>query len=148
MSLLENIVEEILEHDPVVSKIFLGAFARDELPIKPSYPSCFIINTDPRRSAGEHWLAIYYNSNGYSDFFDSYGHSPSYFNLEEYLDRTSNGWTFSKKCIQGSSEYCGYYSILFLLFKARNKEMSFFKAFTDRPSHNDSLITKLINENM
>ena len=148
MSLLENAVEAILNRDKITRKIFLGAFARDELPDKPPFPSCFIVNTDPRHLPGGHWLAIFYNSNGYCVFFDSYGHNPSYFDLENYLERTSNGWTFSKKRIQGSSEYCGFYSILFLLYKARNKDIQFFNFFNVNPNQNDAKITKLIKEHL
>ena len=48
---------------------FLNVFARNELPQKPPYPSCFIFNTEPRHEDGEHWLAIYINSNGNAYFF-------------------------------------------------------------------------------
>jgi hypothetical protein len=54
----ENLVEIILKKDKITRDIFLDAFARDELPKAPPYPSCFIINTDPRSRPGEHWLAI------------------------------------------------------------------------------------------
>jgi hypothetical protein len=60
MSLFENTIEVILDKDAFTKKIFLGAFARDELPPNPPYPSCFIVNTDPRSQAGGHWLALYY----------------------------------------------------------------------------------------
>ena len=116
----ENLVEIILKQDPYTSKIFLDAFARDELPKAPPYPSCFIINTDPRSLPGEHWLALFYNKNGYASFFDSYANSPDYFNLEQYIYNTSTGFDYNKKRIQGDSEYCGFYCILFLLYKSRN----------------------------
>ena len=144
----ENVIESILEKDSLTKKIFLGAYARNELPKQPTYPSCFIINTEPRHQSGGHWLAVFYNKNGFCDFFDSYGHSPSYFGLHTFLQKTSNGWTFNKRCIQGSSQYCGYYCVLYLLYKSRNQEMLFFKFFGVNSSKNDEKIKKLIKSNL
>ena len=143
--MFENVVESILEKDPITSRIFLGAFAHNEIPKAPAYPSCFIINTEPRHLGGGHWLAVHYNKNGFCYFFDSYGQSPSYFELDTYLQNTSNGWTFNKKRIQGLSEYCGYYSVLFLLYKTRNQESIFFKFFGIDPFKNDKKIKQLID---
>jgi hypothetical protein len=60
MSFFENQLDEILRRDAFTKKIYLGTFARDELVPSPPYPSCFIINTDPRSRSGGHWLALYY----------------------------------------------------------------------------------------
>jgi hypothetical protein len=136
----ELLVEKILKKDVATKKIFLDAYARNELPVRPPYPSCFIINTDPRSKPGEHWLAVYYNRNGYVDFFDSYGHSPAFFNLENYLNKTSTGWSFNKRRIQGDSELCGLYAILFLIFRARDKSDFFFKQFSNNYEKNDKIL--------
>jgi hypothetical protein len=142
----EDVVEAILERDLITKKLFQGAFARDELPRKPPYPSCFIINSDPRHRPGRHWLAVYYSARGYASFFDSYGHSPDYFNLENYLFQTSTGFGFNSKRIQGDMPFCGVYCVLYLLYKARNKESVFFNQFTTKYIQNDKLINNLINE--
>jgi hypothetical protein len=142
----ELLVEKILKHDKATRSIFMDAFARDELPAKPPYPSCFIFNTDPRFKPGQHWLSLYYDKNGYCDFFDSYGHSPEFFNLVTYLNKTSTGWRFNEKRIQGDSHLCGFYSILFLLFRARDKSHIFFKQFTNNYSKNDTIILKYLND--
>jgi hypothetical protein len=62
--MLETIIEECLERDPKTSKIFLGVFARNELPKQVKYLSCLVFNTKPRSHAGEHWCAIFYDSEG------------------------------------------------------------------------------------
>jgi len=140
----EDYVELVLKKDKFTKDLFLGAFAKDELPIQPAYPSCLIINTDPRSEPGEHWLALYYNKYGYADFFDSYAHSPEYFGLDEYIFRTSVGCDYNKKRIQGSSSFCGFYCILFLFFKARGQENLFFNQFSSKLSKNDKIISDLI----
>ena len=144
--MLETALEEVLKTDSYTKKVFLGVFARDELPQDLKYPCCFIINTAPRSKPGEHWLALYYNHKGYCDFFDSYGMHPTFFNLENYLNKSSTQWSFNKKRIQGLSAYCGHYSILFLLFRSRNKLIDFFKNFDLNYIKNDRKLKNLINE--
>jgi hypothetical protein len=124
----EDQIDRVLEQDPVTSKIFIGAVARDEVK-HVKYPSCMVINNEPRSKSGGHWFALYYSADQKAYFFDSYGLPPSYHRLENFIQKTSNDWTWNKKRLQGSSEYCGYYSILFCLYKARNKEREFFFKF-------------------
>jgi hypothetical protein len=45
----------------------------------PSYPSAYMVNTDPLGKEEQHWLAFYYDINGKCTFFDSLGHSPAFF---------------------------------------------------------------------
>lgn len=144
--MFENTVEEILKKDKHTKEIFLGAFARDELPKKPKHPSCFIVNTHPRSKPGEHWLALFYDDSGFATFFDSYGKQPAYYNLQSYLEETSKGWGWNKRRLQGSSNFCGFYAILFLLYRSRNKINQFFKEFYLNISKNDAKILKTIKE--
>ena len=142
--MLETAITEVLRKDQITKKIFLGVFARNELPPRPLFPSCFILNTAPRENPGEHWLAFYYDKNGFCDFFDSYGKRPSHFGLESYLNYTSNKWSFNKKRIQGNRPYCGHYALLYLLFRSRGKSLNFFKKFGTRYSKNDQIIKILL----
>ncbi len=101
-------------------QIFLGVFARDELP-KVSYPSCFIINNKNKNNVGEHWLAFFYDTNKNCSFFDSYGLPASFYCLNEYIQFTSN--TYNSNIIQYqafNSISCGYFCLLFLYLKSRN----------------------------
>ena len=141
--MLETAIYEILSEDSVTENIFLGVFARDELPLQPPYPSCLVFNTAPRTNSGQHWLGLYYDKNGNCDFFDSYGMAATNFNMNDYLDKTSNEWNQNNKRIQGNSQYCGHYVILFLLFRSRNKSKLFFKNFHLSFSKNDKKIKDL-----
>lgn len=49
----------LAQKDPKLKTLFLGCFARDELPEQPPFPSFSILNTDQRSRSGEHWLAFY-----------------------------------------------------------------------------------------
>lgn len=140
------VIEKILKKDQKNRHIFLGVFAKDELPVITKFPSCFILNTDPRSKPGEHWLAIYYNKRGFCYFFDSYGNPPLYYNLNRYIANSSNGWTWNKQRLQGDSEYCGYYSLLFLLYISRNKLSEFYNEFYFNYYLNDKKITNAIKK--
>ena len=135
--MLESAIETSLTRDPVTTKIYGGVIARDELPKEVAYPSCLVLNTKPREHRGEHWLAIYYDSKGEGDFFDSYGNHPSYFGLETFLNKTSTSWSYNKKAIQGLSSYCGYYCLLYLLMRSRNESHKFFQYFGKDSMLND-----------
>lgn len=143
---METAIDEILRKDPKTSQIFLGCLARDELPKNIYYPCCFVLNTKPRSHPGQHWLAFYFDSKGFCEFFDSYGKNPKEYNLDMYLYEQANGWNYNKKQIQGLSPYCGHYAVLFLLFRARNKANIFFDKFSQNYSLNDLLIRKLLEE--
>lgn len=136
----ENLIKFLAQKDPKLKTVFLGCFARDELPDQPPFPSCFILNTDPRSRPGEHWLAFYYTENGFCNFFDSFALPPSYYRLESYLNRTSTGWESNKKRLQGFSDLCGIYAILFLLYRVRNKSIQFYKEFYSNCYKNDKKI--------
>ena len=111
-------LEQILTKNNQTNKIFIGVYARDELPKLNKFPCCFILNTAKRSHPGKHWLAFYYDSNKVCNFFDSYGNDPKFFNLDDYVNSTSTNIISNKKPIQSwNSENCGYYCILFLNIK-------------------------------
>ena len=58
----------------IIGKKFIGVYARDEIDLDAGRPPgiCFIVNNKPRTSGGEHWLAVYYKSNGLPILFDSF----------------------------------------------------------------------------
>ena len=76
-------ITQCLKKDPYAKAIFKQVVPRDKLPNVPrlGYPSAFVINTQPSNMRGEHWLAVYYDKQGFCTFFDSYGMRPSFYNL-------------------------------------------------------------------
>ena len=138
-------LEECLKKDMYTKNIFKGVLARDEVPTKISFPSCYIINTKPRKHPGEHWLAIYYEKNKVATFFDSYAQEPKVYKLKSFLSKTSKDYNYNKIRVQGKSSFCGYYCLLFLLLKARNRTDIFFKYFDNNLKLNDKKIQYFIN---
>jgi hypothetical protein len=136
----------ILKNYKSTKNLFIGVFPRDRLPQKLKYPSCFIINTDKSSQPGKHWLALYYNGKKEAEFFDSYGNSPEFYNLQNYLSKTSIKWTFNKIQVQSlTSKYCGHYCCLYLLYKSKSLSLEeFLSKFTKSTLKNDLIITNLL----
>jgi len=143
----ENKIELKIKQDLIISQHFLGAFAFDELPINLSYPSSFIINTKPRINEGEHWLALFYDKNKVCYFFDSYGFSPNYHRLTNYIRTTSAKFNYNKNVLQEmGSTVCGEYCIMFLYYISRNDLYSFYKKFSNKVKNNDLNVKLLFNK--
>ena len=62
---------------------FKGPFMRDQLPTKPEYKECGIVNFNTSAEPGSHWVA-YYKNGDKRIYFDSYGQIPPT-ELQKYL---------------------------------------------------------------
>ena len=64
----------ILSGNKFTKLFFRGVFAIDEMNLikTVSYPSSFVINLDPSYKPGSHWVAVYFDKNGVSEYFDSF----------------------------------------------------------------------------
>jgi uncharacterized protein YutD len=141
-------IDKILKKDKKSKKIYLGTFPFDKLPKNFKYPACFIINNQKSTEIGEHWLAIYFDSQKKCYFFDSFGMDPKFYNLLSYLKTKSTTIIHNKLQIQSFfSEYCGYYCIIFLLLKVRKYSLNFILSQFKDPESNDNLIKNLIKKN-
>ena len=49
---------------------------------------------------GQHWPAFYYDINGNCTFFYSFGHSPAFFGLEAYIEKTSTKWEYNTQQLE------------------------------------------------
>jgi hypothetical protein len=102
----------------MLKKIFKHVLPR--LPKNIVFPSAYVINTDKSSEPGEHWLAIFYDSDGFCTFFDSFARSPSVFSLDEFLNKTANGWRSNNMQLQDmNTATCGYYCVYFVLLMSR-----------------------------
>lgn len=109
----------VVQCDRVLSQFITGIFAADEMPnYIYSFPSGFIVNTDTRAKLGRHWLAFYISSKTVGEFFDSYGHSPSYYsqNFQTFFNKNGFEMKYNNKKIQSDdSKMCGQYCIYYLM---------------------------------
>lgn len=115
-----NIFKE-LSKDLYCKTNFLGVFPRDRLPDIYKYPCSLVLNTHPSIQPGEHWLGLYFDENKKCDFFDSFGFSPAFYGLYNYINKFSFNLDFNKNQLQDyESDSCGYYCIFFILLRSRH----------------------------
>ena len=73
-------------------------------------------------------------------FFDSFGQSPHFYNLVNYITSTSTNYYYNQKRIQGSMPYCGLYCIFFIRRAAWSEISKFLDEFHKDLALNDKLI--------
>jgi len=65
-----------------------------------TYPSAYVINSDPSSKPGEHWIAVYFDKNIKAEYFDSYGLSPDMLDFTDFMNANSISWVYNKKTLQ------------------------------------------------
>lgn len=118
-----NQVNHILKHVP----IFGGTFPRDAIPQTNKRPISFVVNTDGKKSGGEHWLGIILLEGGKGEYFDPFGFPPLHPQINNYLKlNCASGFEYNSKTIQDpTSSSCGLFVIDFIL--SRYKRETFHK---------------------
>ena len=125
---------------------YLGTFARDQNKPMLIKNSGIIINTDKWNEPGEHWVAIYLDSNGVAIYFDSFGLPPIHEEIVNYLKEISpRGFYHNTITLQSIyQDTCGMYCIYFLSFMFTYKDYhKFLRIFNNHPHIND-IVTKLL----
>lgn len=99
---------------------FQGVFSVDTL---PPFPSLLVCNTDPSYEPGEHWIAIYVDSNSRGEYFDPLGLPPNE-DFEHYMDECCARWIYNSKQLQDAfSSYCGYYCCFYCAYRCRGFDL-------------------------
>lgn len=128
-------------------KNFLGVFPRDRIPNINSFPVSLILNTDPHNKPGQHWVAIFINSQRFGIYFDSYGLRPLNQEFHDYLNSNCNEWTYNPFMLQGINSYtCGEYCVLFVLLSNLGYDLDhIINLFTNDFKINDKIVEKIFN---
>ena len=123
---------------------FGGVLGRDQLPDNVSLPIGMIVNTDKHYEAGAHWVAIYIDSNGIGEYFDSFGLPPLYEEMERFLiNNTPNGYFYNNITLQClDCVTCGEYCVAYLICRLCENisYADYISLFTSNPIANDELI--------
>ena len=116
-----NVIGKVLKKN---CSIYRGVFACDELPDVNTRPSVIVVNTDPARKPGRHWICIYFDGDGHGEYFDSFGLEPKRV-FADYMDENCFAWTFNRKRMQSIvSRFCGHYCIWYCIMKFRNVSLN------------------------
>jgi hypothetical protein len=140
-------IEGALERE-MGENMFLGCFARDELPEFVPRPSCLIANTDLAGDGGKHWVAFYFTDDDKGEFFCSYGSPP--FEYEEFyklLNTTYDFIWFDRRLQSNKSYSCGQYCVYYLVNRYHGRsDDEIMEDFTDDLDLNDCLVADWMNE--
>ena len=101
---------------------FLGVFARDKIPHHFPPRFAMVVNTDPAKRPGEHWVAFYVE-NGEGEYFDSYGLPPPR-DLEIVLDRCCFHYAYNKYQLQDLWTFvCGQFCVYYLYHRNQGERL-------------------------
>jgi len=127
---------------PYRRKGYSGVIASDEInKLEPKNKMGFIMNTDPRNKAGEHWIAVSIDTKGDQslEYYDSFADPPSKqfmrdikglieeINPDVYLKFKIN--KIKNQSVKTSN--CGYFAIKFLIDRLNGKSWRFCSGCSD-----------------
>ena len=118
-------LQYILDHGTWIKNLHARVCAKNQLPKqKPACVQAYFVNTDSSYRSGEHWVAVIFNRNGDSTYFDSYGLPPLNTEIMSFIHNNSSRWTYSKQVIRSLlGVVCGYYCIFVLNAMARGNNL-------------------------
>lgn len=134
-------IVEYLERLPVSR---YGVLAADQLPMRIEAPSVIIVNTDPLRKPGRHWIAMTLDRERNLEYFDSFGQPPSVVHHIAFILRNARTFKYNVITLQSpTSTLCGIYCIMFLYYRSFDYSMTdYLSIFSKDRISNDFIIYK------
>ena len=131
--------------DPFIRKFFGGVLAIDELEYIVPEPKIYIINTDPRHEAGEHWFSMFLFDT--PEHFDSSGYKPKP-NVANYLMFHGPEYLFNTRRVQSFlSETCRVFCLFYCYFRCRGYSFSdVMNMFSDNLLMNEAIVKHFYEE--
>ena len=123
----------------------LQVIAANQLPYQVThFPFGYIVNTEESHLPGEHWIAFWFESPQYGEFFDSFGNSPDVYKKQfrNTLRQSVKQFRYNDQVLQSSdSNTCGMFVLLYLILKAKGYSLKRIqRLFTKDTRWNDQLI--------
>jgi hypothetical protein len=110
------------------------------------YPTCLVVNNEPRGSPGEHWVAFYITKRS-CEFFCSYGVGINYYNshFEKFVKRFGKIIENRRPLQSIGTNVCGQYTIYFLYKRLKGCcRMSIYCNFSTNTRKNDSIVNRFV----
>ena len=125
-------LSRLAQADPTLAPYFVGVFASDHLPTSPHRQSlqAYVVNTDPHRRPGQHWLALWTPGDDTCEIMESFG-----LPLERYGSRPLEAWLArhwkvvdtNRVSLQALTGWtCGHYVLMYLMLKSRGQTLTQF----------------------
>lgn len=141
-------INTALKNYDTTSRVFKGCFPADMLPTAiEEFPCALIANTDSSSRPGCHWVAFYARDDENVEMFDSFGHCPGdYPQFKPFIKQFENIEYNGTRAQEHFSSACGYYCMVYILFKCKGFSMTdFVQLFTDDYRNNDQVVTSFVN---
>ena len=142
-------IDRLQAMDPRTRSIFCGVVPKDGLSTSTMdgvLPAAFVCNTDDGDEPGEHWIALYLDADGRSDYFCPYGLPLRHAAFRNFINEHCSEWTHNSKRLQSPlSNVCGQYCIDYLLICCNGFPTSTFINFTDLVA-NDCRVFDLLKQ--
>ena len=122
----------------------LGVYPLNCIPKIEKLPACLIINLDRDDQPGSHWVAVYIDGDGNSEYFDSFGRPPEKKEIKKLLigDTVYNGIQLQSPF----SSACGQYCVYFLFHRVRGDRNVLSEFSSGDYELNDETVVKWINK--
>lgn len=141
-------IASVLSRDDILAPVFYGIYARDELAtLNHPYPKAYIVNTDPAHKPGLHWVAMFFNTQGEGEFFDTFARFPAQKEFSQFLNRNASTWKWNSQIVQHPfSSACGPHCCFYLMLRSRGYSMSrIVNIFSTDLLENDKLVTDFVS---
>lgn len=110
------------------------------------YPACIVINNKPISHEGEHWVGMYIRcKHSKIEFFDSYGMGVGYYDpvFVKFISKNRFNVTQVNRRLQGLSNLCGHYVIVYMYMRLQKKSVSqFYRLFNNNSTQNDKILSQ------
>ena len=142
---------DFVHSEPILKRLVKGVYASNTVPeVVMSYPSAYIINTQPLPLPGEHWVTVIMNSSSEADFFDSLGKPlGNYPSIEDFIYKNSEHCNVKCTRLQPSySNLCGLYVLVFLISRLCLKMplSRMYALFSSNIQYNDNFVQGFIHD--
>ncbi len=150
-------IKKTIERNAAAKKWFRGVLSLDQIAFRTNrmtHEVFYIVNNQPSPLKGQHWMAVRLpdrKSGEPSEFFDPLGRPPANYNavLENVLILNGPKFIYNQEQIQHKdSDFCGYYCMLYLLYRSMNYSMSDIVSMFSplRRLNNDRLALELVEK--
>lgn len=132
-------ISKILKRCERTRPFFLGCYPSDVIPISDRYPYAVIMNTDKASRPGEHWTAMFVESERLVEYFDSYGDIPNV-NIGSYLEEfpLCKRSTFPLQSV--FTKVCGQFCITFVVLRCSGMSFEDIVSFLGKHKNPDKFV--------
>lgn len=111
-----DLINKILRENPLTRRNYQGCFPSDKIPTLPQYPSSLVVNLDPHKLEGTHWVALFaYGHDLGVSYFDSLD-IPIERRIRKFLSTFKTIYKNSNPIQSPLSSNCAHHCICFIYF--------------------------------